>query len=729
MSKITLNDVTNIGSLSVINSNFDKIEQELQNKVLYRNNPTGEPNTVERDIDMNGNSLLNVGKVYSANGRWATIDEVEDIKDEVAANAVIVEANKDIAVASATAAATSYDNFDDRYLGQKTADPSVDNDGGLLLTGALYFRTSGTPIMRVYNGTTWQDVGSITTTTTNLIDSSLYSSQAEAEAGVNNTKVMTPLRVKNAIDKQVKEGFTSTGPIVLPGDASTALQAAPKQQVESVALSTVETYRGSDIRIAQLPETSYYDNSYSYMMAKLQDGRLVGWGRSIQGTLGTGNNHDGDTRTAFAQFAPKIPDGVTIAGFEVGSADSFVWLSNGWVYHTGANVRGVGGHGATGPRYMFTRINFFFTNSLSVTDVKMGSFRPDDQYTNATFLCSNGDVYFSGYSGGASSGTAGDGIATERNITTPVKCLVSNIVGISASSDSDSCKFAWRSDGTCYAWGRNDQGALGIGSTSPTSTPTLVSGVSVSKVVTRTAANSSNNRFTCTLFLLKDGTVKSAGYNNGGQLGDGTTANRTTPVTVTGLANIVDIGVGGGDLSYCWALTNTKRLKMWGWNHHYALGVGDMTNRTTPVNPIGWIDEADNQTLSGDPPFQGKIVKVITGKTVAGGPIGRQQTTVLDEDGNVWVSGFNDTNTVGWNGDATVARFKRAALMAVAPGDKIVDIHHQGHSTNGAGNRLFAITQQGKLLMSGSNSSALGTVTPNTGYWKFVFPQPVRLGV
>lgn len=242
MSKITLNDVTNIGSLSVINSNFDKIEQELQNKVLYRSNPTGEPNTVERDIDMNGNSLLNVGKVYSANGRWATIDEVEDIKDEVAANAVIVEANKDIAVASATVAATSYDNFDDRYLGQKTADPSVDNDGGLLLTGALYFRTSGTPIMRVYNGTTWQDVGSITTTTTNLIDASLYSSQAEAEAGVNNTKVMTPLRVKNAIDKQVKEGFTSTGAIVLPGNAVDALQAVPKQQAESIADSVASSY-------------------------------------------------------------------------------------------------------------------------------------------------------------------------------------------------------------------------------------------------------------------------------------------------------------------------------------------------------------------------------------------------------------------------------------------------------------------------------------------------------
>lgn len=244
--KITLNNVTNIDALSVINDNFDKIEQELQNKVLYRNNPSGEPNSISNDIDMNGNDLLNVGDVVSVNGRWATIDEVEAIKDQVEVDAATVAADKatvlgyrNTAQTAASDAQTAYDNFDDRYLGAKTADPSVDNDGNALLTGALYYRTSGTPIMRVYNGTTWQDVGSITTTTTNLIDPPLYSSQAEAEAGVNNTKVITPLRAKQAIDKQVKEGFTTTGPIVLPGDASTALQAVPKQQAESLIATAI----------------------------------------------------------------------------------------------------------------------------------------------------------------------------------------------------------------------------------------------------------------------------------------------------------------------------------------------------------------------------------------------------------------------------------------------------------------------------------------------------------
>lgn len=58
--KLNLPDVTNIGSVAVINSNFAAIEQELQEKVLYRDNPTGEPNTLETSIDANGKDIYNV---------------------------------------------------------------------------------------------------------------------------------------------------------------------------------------------------------------------------------------------------------------------------------------------------------------------------------------------------------------------------------------------------------------------------------------------------------------------------------------------------------------------------------------------------------------------------------------------------------------------------------------------------------------------------------------------
>ena len=51
---------------------------------------------------------------------------------------------------------TAYDNFDDRYLGAKTSDPSLDNDGNALVAGALYFNSS-LGSMKVYTGSVWVD--------------------------------------------------------------------------------------------------------------------------------------------------------------------------------------------------------------------------------------------------------------------------------------------------------------------------------------------------------------------------------------------------------------------------------------------------------------------------------------------------------------------------------------------------------------------------------------------
>jgi len=63
------------------------------------------------------------------------------------------------AAASAAAAATTYDNFDDRYLGAKSSAPSVDNDGNALLTGALYWN-SVTSTMFAWTGSAWGSISS-----------------------------------------------------------------------------------------------------------------------------------------------------------------------------------------------------------------------------------------------------------------------------------------------------------------------------------------------------------------------------------------------------------------------------------------------------------------------------------------------------------------------------------------------------------------------------------------
>jgi len=59
-------------------------------------------------------------------------------------------------------AAAAVDGFDDTYLGPKSSDPTVDNDGDALTAGDLYFNTASN-VMKVYNGSAWNEVAADTT--------------------------------------------------------------------------------------------------------------------------------------------------------------------------------------------------------------------------------------------------------------------------------------------------------------------------------------------------------------------------------------------------------------------------------------------------------------------------------------------------------------------------------------------------------------------------------------
>jgi len=93
------------------------------------------------------------------------------------------------ALTSATSAAASYDQFDDRYLGSKTTDPTLDNDGGALLTGALYFN-SVVGAMKVYDGAAWDLVAP---DTSNFIDKSILTAKGSliSASGASTPSALT----------------------------------------------------------------------------------------------------------------------------------------------------------------------------------------------------------------------------------------------------------------------------------------------------------------------------------------------------------------------------------------------------------------------------------------------------------------------------------------------------------------------------------------------------------
>lgn len=77
--KISLDDVASGYNLSKINVNFDKIEAELNDKVLYRDPPDGAPNEMSTDLDMNGNKIYNLAKPTSPHEPLRLIDAAEII--------------------------------------------------------------------------------------------------------------------------------------------------------------------------------------------------------------------------------------------------------------------------------------------------------------------------------------------------------------------------------------------------------------------------------------------------------------------------------------------------------------------------------------------------------------------------------------------------------------------------------------------------------------------------
>jgi len=90
---------------------------------------------------------------------------------------------------AATDAQNAYDSFDDRYLGAKSSEPSVDNDGNALLTGALYYNTTNNQLY-IWNGSEWDEAaftatGAVTSFNTRTGAITLNSSDVTTALGYN----------------------------------------------------------------------------------------------------------------------------------------------------------------------------------------------------------------------------------------------------------------------------------------------------------------------------------------------------------------------------------------------------------------------------------------------------------------------------------------------------------------------------------------------------------------
>ena len=139
--------------------------------------------------------------------------------------------------------------------------------------------------------------------------------------------------------------------------------------------------------------------------------------------------------------------------------------------------------------------------------------------------------------------------------------------------------------GDAYCWGFNDFGQLGDGSTTGSLTPVLVSsGIRFSSISTR-------GGHTCGVTSVGD--AYCWGENFRGQLGDGTTINRLTPVLVSGGLSFASVSTAYSETC---GVTTAGDAYCWGDNFSGQLGDGTTINRLTPVAVAGGLTFASLST-------------------------------------------------------------------------------------------------------------------------------------
>ena len=331
----------------------------------------------------------------------------------------------------------------------------------------------------------------------------------------------------------------------------------------------------SPVAVNGLSNVIKLDASDVSNLAIESNGTVWAWGQNSYGELGNG--------TTTASATPVQVSGLSnVVATDTGNSDAVALESNGTVWSWGNNANGQLCNGSKGG-YETIPQPISALNSLpggvKVTSVAAGG-------NKTVFLLSNGTVMTCGLNG---DGELGNG-STKPYTDLPVE--VSNVSGQSghlqnvvAISSGNLFIGALLSNGTVVSWGNNAYGQLGNGTTTNSSVPVPVSGLSGVAQISYGGDEPNNGH---SMALLSNGTVMTWGDNASGQLGNGTTTNSSVPVAVTGLSDgvssdVTTIAAGG---LHSMALLSDGSLMMWGDNSEGQLGNGTTMNSTVPIKVL-----------------------------------------------------------------------------------------------------------------------------------------------
>jgi alpha-tubulin suppressor-like RCC1 family protein len=236
--------------------------------------------------------------------------------------------------------------------------------------------------------------------------------------------------------------------------------------------------------------------------------------------------------------------------------------------------------------------------------------------------------------------------------------------------------YAIGSNGLLYAWGNNVQGQLGDGTTTNRTTPVLVgSGALAGKVITKVSVSGSagNNAggWTSVAAIDSTGQLYTWGYNGNGQLGQGNTTQLSNPTAVSGFTNVSDVIVRGENDYSGSASSGT-------YNTFTVVLRTNGTVWSAGTNRRGELADGtttQRTSFTQESTLKTNITKIFAGVAGQGGDNnGGGMAAIVDSSANVYFTGYNVNGQLGVNDSSHTT----TVVVTTLSGDTSEDLRDVG---------------------------------------------------
>lgn len=375
--------------------------------------------------------------------------------------------------------------------------------------------------------------------------------------------------------------------------------------------------------------------AHDHGLALLATGKVMAWGDNASGDLGNASTTPSDV--------PVEVSGISTAvAIAAGQEFSLALLANGTVMAWGQNKEGELGDG----NISSSDVPVAVKGLTEVSAIAAGS-------KHALALLKSGTVKAWGADG---AGQLGNATTTTGEVEAVATSELSEVASIAAGGLSS---YAVLKDGTVKAWGDDNKGQLGNGSTTSSDVPVAVQGL----VGAQSVSAGENHA----LAVVTGGSVYAWGNGASGELGNGTETSSDQPVLVMSLTEVTSVAAG---TNFSLALLAAGSVDAWGANNEGQLGNGSTTGSDTPV-AVATIAEVKGIAAGGQTSLAfGPKLPAVTALTPNFGPA-TGSTSV-----KITGTGFNGVTSVHFGSTSvSFTRESETTIAASSPaGTGVVDV-------------------------------------------------------